>query len=96
MQCDLSDHSRKVTKRHGSVLTTLLVLLVLLAGVGGGGFWAWKRSQEVSVRPDLIVDRVSRGPFDHIVLEPAFRRATNWLNWTIHRLRRPCETSGSS
>lgn len=69
MQYELSDHCRQVDKRHGSVLTTLLMLLVLLAGVGGGGFWAWKRSQQVGVRPDLIVDRVSRGPFDHIVLE---------------------------
>ena len=45
------------------------ITLAEIATIGGGGYWAWKRSQESNVRPDLIVDTVNRGAFDHIVLE---------------------------
>lgn len=56
-------------RRHGGILVGLLISLVVLGGVGFGGYWAWRRSAENSVRPDLIIDQVSSGPFDHIVLE---------------------------
>ncbi len=56
-------------RRRGGILVGLLVSLVVLAGLGFGGYWAWQRSAENSARPDLIVDQVSDGPFDHIVLE---------------------------
>ena len=58
-----------MANRNAGVITSLLVFLVVLASLGGGGYWFWKRSQESGVRTDLIVDTVSRGAFDHIVLE---------------------------
>ncbi|HBJ34751.1 MAG TPA: efflux transporter periplasmic adaptor subunit [Planctomycetaceae bacterium] len=59
----------RMASRKAGVITSLLVTLVVLASIGGGGYWAWQRSQESGVRTDLIVDMVSRGAFDHIVLE---------------------------
>jgi multidrug efflux pump subunit AcrA (membrane-fusion protein) len=58
-----------MASRKAGIISSLLILLVVLACLGGGAYWAWKRSQESGVRPDLIVDTVSRGAFDHIVLE---------------------------
>ena len=55
--------------RRGGVLVGVLVALTVLAGLGMGGYWAWQRSLAQANRPDLIVDQVGRGPFDHIVLE---------------------------
>jgi len=69
MRPNLSVCPHRVTHRQAKVFTGLLVALLLIGGLGGGGYWAWQRSQQGALRPDLIVDRVSRGPFDHIVLE---------------------------
>jgi len=69
MRHNLSVCPRRMANRKAGIVTSLLILLVVLASLGGGGYWAWKRSQKSGVRPDLIVDKVSRGAFDHIVLE---------------------------
>jgi multidrug efflux pump subunit AcrA (membrane-fusion protein) len=69
MRHNLNACPRRMANRNAGVITSLLVFLVVLASLGGGGYWFWKRSQESGVRTDLIVDTVSRGAFDHIVLE---------------------------
>ncbi|TVP98716.1 MAG: HlyD family efflux transporter periplasmic adaptor subunit [Planctomycetaceae bacterium] len=56
-------------RRRGGALVGVLIALTVVAGLGMGGYWAWQRSLAQANRPDLIVDQVGRGPFDHIVLE---------------------------
>jgi HlyD family secretion protein len=55
--------------RHGGILSGLIVTVAIFGFLGAGGYWFWQRSQNNAVRTDLIVDKVSRGSFDHIVLE---------------------------
>ncbi|MEZ6092104.1 MAG: HlyD family efflux transporter periplasmic adaptor subunit [Pirellulaceae bacterium] len=55
--------------RCGGVLGSVLVLFVLVS-VAGGVYWYTKvRPNKQRTTQNLIVDTVSRGPFDHIVLE---------------------------
>lgn len=61
--------NRPLGHRRGGVSIRLLVILLVVGGLGGGGYWAWQRSVNRDTRPDLIIERVSRGTFDHIVLE---------------------------
>ncbi len=69
MRCYPNCVNSRLARNRGSVLTGLLIALVVFSSLGAGGYWFWQRSQNNAVRTDLIVDRVSRGPFDHIVLE---------------------------
>ena len=69
MRCYPPSVNSRLARTRGSVLTGLLIALVVFSSLGAGGYWFWQRSQNNAVRTDLIVDRVSRGPFDHIVLE---------------------------
>jgi len=56
-------------RRVGKALTGLVVTLLIVGGLGAGGYSAWQSSRNSAARPNLIVDQVSRGMFDHIVLE---------------------------
>jgi len=56
-------------RRVGKALTGLLVLLLIVGGLGAGGYSVWQSNRNSAARPNLIVDQVSRGMFDHIVLE---------------------------
>lgn len=58
-----------MANRRAKVFTRLLVAVVVIAALGAGGYWAWQKSQQGGIRPNLIVDTVSRRSFDHIVLE---------------------------
>ena len=61
--------SRAARRNRGGILISLLLALAVLVGLGWGGYRAWQSNSEAEVAPDLIVDQVTRGSFDHIVLE---------------------------
>jgi multidrug efflux pump subunit AcrA (membrane-fusion protein) len=61
--------SRAAGRNRGGILISLLLALAVLAGLGWGGYRAWQSNAEAELAPDLIVDQVTRGSFDHIVLE---------------------------
>src|SRR5690606_428796 len=69
MRCYSTCMNSRPARNRGSILSGLLIALVVFGSLGAGGYWFWQRSQANAVRTDLIIDRVSRGPFDHIVLE---------------------------
>jgi HlyD family secretion protein len=58
-----------VSSRRGGILSGLLVMLTIAAGLGGAGYWYWQKTRTNTQLADLIVAQASRGPFDHIVLE---------------------------
>jgi RND family efflux transporter MFP subunit len=47
-----------------------MIVLLLLVGLSGFGIWKWKFENKVEdITADLILHEVSKGPFDHIVLD---------------------------
>lgn len=55
--------------RHGGLLGGLIVCLILVGVVAAIGYKVFYSSNSRVSQGDLITQRVSRGPFDHIVLE---------------------------
>ncbi|QDT01784.1 Macrolide export protein MacA [Rubripirellula lacrimiformis] len=55
--------------RRGGIMGGLLVCLILVGVIGAVGYRFFYDSAANSVTKDLITASVSRGPFDHIVLE---------------------------
>ncbi|MEM9586657.1 MAG: HlyD family efflux transporter periplasmic adaptor subunit, partial [Planctomycetota bacterium] len=60
---------RSQDSRFGGIMGGLLVILAILAAAGFFGYqYVYNNADQISA-DDLIVKSVSRGPFDHIVLE---------------------------
>ena len=59
---------RRPPHRAGSVLLIAVLLLAVVAGIGGIGWFYFRGDKEESAE-DLLVQRVILGPFEHVVLE---------------------------
>ncbi len=61
--------AKRTCRRTGGVLSILVFLLLITAGVLGGGYYFWQSNRRSTQLNDVIVTQIARAPFDHIVLE---------------------------
>ncbi len=61
--------AERASGRTGGVLSILVFLLVITAGLAGGGYYFWQSNRRSTQLNDVIVTQIARAPFDHIVLE---------------------------
>jgi HlyD family secretion protein len=69
MYLNPSGLAARSTTRRGGALPGLILAAAVFTGLCFVGYQVWQRSQANVGKPNLIVETVSRGPFDHIVLE---------------------------
>ena len=63
-----SSHSLPCRHRSGKILIVVLVIAAL-TGLGGYGWWKFSGSKYREIQTGPVLHTVASGPFDHVVLE---------------------------